>query len=263
MTTSAASAQWPESASQERGAGLSVLAGARLAHLHWASRRGWFALGAVAACGLALGAAVHWHWDTYGALQLPLLFETAAVAIVAVAMTSPFGEPERATGRWLPFLRLGLAMALSAAGGRRHIAGRRRHGSSGRRHTGPPPQHGRAYRDRIALRGLARWRAGLVGASRLHGGRMLRPVQGVARAGLDHTVDMAGPPAPRSRCRALRQPCLRRRHARLFIERRPRSRRGIVLRTAHELCRPGAIVARKIPRSSVDLALAVRGHSGG
>ena len=27
---------------------------------------------------------------------------------------SPFGEPERATGRWLPFLRLGAAVALTA-----------------------------------------------------------------------------------------------------------------------------------------------------
>ncbi len=262
MTTSAASAQWPESASQERGAGLSVLAGARLVHLHWASRRGWFALGAVAACGLALGAAVHWHWDTYGALQLPLLFETAAVAIVAVAMTSPFGEPERATGRWLPFLRLGLAMALSAAGPSPHcwpapprVVWPAAHWTCSATRPGLPGSHCSSRPGSVA---------GWPGCgSRLHGGRMLRPVQGVARAGLDHTVDMAGPPAPRSRCRALRQPCLRRRHARLFIERRPRSRRGIVLRTAHELCRPGAIVARKIPRSSVDLALAVRGHSGG
>ena len=84
---------------------------------YWASRRSWFALGALAACGMALGAALHWHWDTYGALQLPLLFETGAAAIIAVAITSPFGEPERATGRWLPFLRLGLTMALSAAAG--------------------------------------------------------------------------------------------------------------------------------------------------
>ena len=26
---------------------------------------------------------------------------------------SPFGEPERATGRWLPYLRLGTALALT------------------------------------------------------------------------------------------------------------------------------------------------------
>jgi hypothetical protein len=32
-----------------------------------------------------------------------------------VITRSPFGEPERATGRWLPFLRLGAAVALTAA----------------------------------------------------------------------------------------------------------------------------------------------------
>ena len=31
---------------------------------------------------------------------------------------SPFGEPERVAGRWLPFLRLAAAVALTAAGGR-------------------------------------------------------------------------------------------------------------------------------------------------
>ena len=123
MTSSTASARLPSSAFDDRRTGLSVLAGARLAHLHWASRRSWFALGALAACGMALGAALHWHWDTYGALQLPLLFETGAAAIIAVAITSPFGEPERATGRWLPFLRLGLAMALSAAAVATLVAG--------------------------------------------------------------------------------------------------------------------------------------------
>jgi hypothetical protein len=56
-------------------------------------------------------------------LQLPLLFETGTAAIIAVAITSPFGEPERASGRWLPFLRLGLAMALSAAAVATLVAG--------------------------------------------------------------------------------------------------------------------------------------------
>ena len=53
------------------------------------------------------------HWDDYGALQLPLIFETACAAIIAVTAGSPFGEPERATGRWLPYLRLGTAVALT------------------------------------------------------------------------------------------------------------------------------------------------------
>jgi hypothetical protein len=32
-----------------------------------------------------------------------------------VTTRSPFGEPERATGRWLPFLRLGTTVALTGA----------------------------------------------------------------------------------------------------------------------------------------------------
>jgi hypothetical protein len=35
--------------------------------------------------------------------------------VIAVTTRSPFGEPERATGRWLPYLRLGSALALTAA----------------------------------------------------------------------------------------------------------------------------------------------------
>jgi hypothetical protein len=51
-----------------------------------------------------------------GAQQLPLFVEGAVAALMAVACGSPFGEPERATGRWLPYLRLGAALALFAAG---------------------------------------------------------------------------------------------------------------------------------------------------
>jgi hypothetical protein len=39
----------------------------------------------------------------------------AAAAIVAVATGSPFGESERATGRRLPYLRLGAAVGLTGA----------------------------------------------------------------------------------------------------------------------------------------------------
>jgi hypothetical protein len=49
------------------------------------------------------------------AQQLPLLIEAGAGALVAVACGSPFGEPERATGRWLPWLRCGTALGLTAA----------------------------------------------------------------------------------------------------------------------------------------------------
>jgi hypothetical protein len=54
------------------------------------------------------------HWDSYGALQLPLVFETVAATAIVVSTASPFGEPERVAGRWLPVLRLATALALTA-----------------------------------------------------------------------------------------------------------------------------------------------------
>jgi hypothetical protein len=92
-----------------------VRAGLRLARLHLASRRAPTALVAVAACAVALRIALHWQWDAYGALQLPLLFETGCAAAIAVATASPFGESERATGQRLPLLRLSTALALTVA----------------------------------------------------------------------------------------------------------------------------------------------------
>ena len=79
---------------------------------------------AIAACAVGLRIALIAHWDTYGALQLPLVFEAGRAAAIAVTTASPFGEPERVTGRWLPFLRLATALALTAAAIGR--AGRRR-----------------------------------------------------------------------------------------------------------------------------------------
>ncbi len=55
------------------------------------------------------------HWDSYGALQLPLVFEAGSAAAITITTASPLGEPERVTGRWLPFLRLATALALTAA----------------------------------------------------------------------------------------------------------------------------------------------------
>ena len=103
----------------------------RLVRLHAASRRVPAALIMLAACAVGLRGALYGHWDSYGALQLPLIFEAACAAIIAVTAGSPFGEPERATGRWLPFLRLGVAVtltglaagALAAAGAGRPLAG--------------------------------------------------------------------------------------------------------------------------------------------
>jgi hypothetical protein len=87
----------------------------RLIRLYLASRRVPTALAVQVACALVLWIALHWSWDAYGALQLPLLFETACACVVAIATMSPFGEPEHVTGRWLPWLRTGTTGALTAA----------------------------------------------------------------------------------------------------------------------------------------------------
>jgi hypothetical protein len=105
--------------------------GLRLLRLHAASRRIPAATAAIAACAIALRIALIRHWDTYGALQLPLVFEAAAAAVITVSTASPLGEPERVTGRWLPWLRLATALALTAvavgalaaAGTGAHLAG--------------------------------------------------------------------------------------------------------------------------------------------
>ena len=46
---------------------------------------------------------------------MPLVFETGAAAAITVTTASPIGEPERVAGRWLPYLRLAAALALTAA----------------------------------------------------------------------------------------------------------------------------------------------------
>jgi hypothetical protein len=86
----------------------------RLAWLYAAGRRLPAAAGLLAACAACLRVALAYgRWDAYGALQLPLIVETGCAAVIAVTAGSPFGEPERATGRWLPFLRLGGAVVLT------------------------------------------------------------------------------------------------------------------------------------------------------
>jgi hypothetical protein len=103
----------------------------RLAWLYAASRRVPAAVAAIVACALGLRLALTGHWDTYGALQLPLVFETAAATAITATVASPFGEPERITGRWLPYLRLAATLALTAvaigalaaAGAGAHLAG--------------------------------------------------------------------------------------------------------------------------------------------
>jgi hypothetical protein len=76
------------------------------------------ALALLALLGALLWSALHWHWNVAGGAAarqfIPLTIETGAAALVAVTTYGPFGEPERAAGRWLPWLRLGAAVALTA-----------------------------------------------------------------------------------------------------------------------------------------------------
>ena len=92
-----------------------LAAGTRLAWLHLRSRRGPSAVLALAVCGGALRAVLHWHLMSAGpnAQQVPMIIEAGAAVVIATATHSPFGEAERATGRWLPYLRLGAALALT------------------------------------------------------------------------------------------------------------------------------------------------------
>jgi hypothetical protein len=96
-----------------------AVAALRLAWLHAVSRRVPAALGLLAALGVLLWIALRYHWNIAGGpaaqMFIPLTIEAAAAAVIAVAMYGPFGEPERATGRWLPWLRLAAAVALTAA----------------------------------------------------------------------------------------------------------------------------------------------------
>jgi hypothetical protein len=92
----------------------SAAPGLRLIWLYAVSRRVPVALGVVALSAIALRVALIRHWDAYGALQLPLVFEAASVGAITVVTASPIGESERVAGRWLPWLRLGGVLAMTA-----------------------------------------------------------------------------------------------------------------------------------------------------
>ncbi|HEY1641602.1 MAG TPA: hypothetical protein VGG35_12990 [Streptosporangiaceae bacterium] len=100
-------------------AGGSAPAAMRLTRLYAASRRIPVALGLLAAVGALLAVALDQHWAIAGgpAAQrvIPLSAEACAAAVIAVSCHGPFGEAERATGRWLPWLQLAAAVALTAA----------------------------------------------------------------------------------------------------------------------------------------------------
>jgi hypothetical protein len=89
----------------------------RLAWLYAVSRRVPVALTLLLALGALLWSALRWHWSIAGGPaareMITLTVETGAAAVAAVSTHGPFGEAERATGRWLPGLRLGTALALS------------------------------------------------------------------------------------------------------------------------------------------------------
>ncbi len=109
----------PPGAAQARLAFWPAPALLRLPWLYLVSRRVPAALGLLAALGALLWAALYWNWSVAGgpaARQLvPLVIETGAAAVIAVTTYGPFGDTERATGRWLPWLRLGMALLLTAA----------------------------------------------------------------------------------------------------------------------------------------------------
>ena len=92
------------------------LAGLRPVRLYLASRRAPTCLLALVALAVVLRTAL--HWMPPGGLasrQLPLTIQAGAAALIGLTTRSPFGEPERATGRWLPLLRLGTATVLAGA----------------------------------------------------------------------------------------------------------------------------------------------------
>ena len=108
----------PPGAAQARLASRPALASLRLAWLYLVSRRGPAAIGLLAALGALLWAALHWNWSVAGGpaarQMVPLVIETGAAAVIAVTTYGPFGDTELATGRWLPWLRLGMALLLIA-----------------------------------------------------------------------------------------------------------------------------------------------------
>ncbi len=114
----AAGVQDPAAGAAPASAARAGLIPLRLTWLYAVSRRVPIALGLLAALGVLLWCALHWRWNIAGgpAAQdvIPLTVEAGAAAVIAVTTFGPFGDAERATGRWLPYLRLGTALILSA-----------------------------------------------------------------------------------------------------------------------------------------------------
>ena len=171
------------------------------------------------------------HWDAYGALQLPLVFEAAAAAAIAATTASPFGEPERVAGRWLPFLRLAAAVALTAlAAGLLAAAGDRR--APGRRPLD-------VLRNVAGITGLGLLCAAVLGGGLAWTGPVAYLLAGVYALytqwhppGADHAVAVAGPAAARPRRGAVRRAGVPGRPGRHHGARRPRPGRRVGARRA-------------------------------
>ena len=116
MTTAGVGRRARQADPASRQATGSLLAGLRLVRLYAASRRAATCLLVLAACAVALRVALHWlPRNGVFARQIPLIIEAGIAAVIGVTADSPFGEPERAAGRWLPYLRLAAALALAGA----------------------------------------------------------------------------------------------------------------------------------------------------
>jgi hypothetical protein len=92
--------------------------GPRLAWLHLRSRRVPAGVLALALCGGLLHAALRFNWTFNSgryAQLVPMIIAAGAAALIAMTAHSPFGEAERSIGRWLPYLRLGIAAGMTAA----------------------------------------------------------------------------------------------------------------------------------------------------
>jgi len=87
--------------------------------MYLVSRRVPMGLALLAGLGALLWSSLHWHWNIAGGpaaeLFIPLTIQSGAAAVIAVTTFGPFGEAEQAAARWLPWLRLGTAVALTAA----------------------------------------------------------------------------------------------------------------------------------------------------
>jgi hypothetical protein len=118
MTTAGLDRRAPGGESAAPTQGRWAVAVCRLARLYLISRRVPTALALLAALGALLAASLQWHWTIAGGAAakqfIPLTIESGAAAVIAVTTYGPFGETERAAGRWLPWLRFVTALALTA-----------------------------------------------------------------------------------------------------------------------------------------------------